>query len=55
MNFFKINKLLDNIQIAFTLHKDLTVMSFAIFLHEKNALGELIAKWSLLGYAMEWG
>lgn len=55
MNFFKINKLLDNIQIASTLHKDLTVVSFAIFLHEKNALGELIAKLSLLGYAMEWG
>ena len=53
MNFFKINKLLDNIQIASTLHKDLTVVFFAIFLYEKNALGELIAKSSLLGYAME--
>lgn len=55
MNSFKINKLLDSIQIASTLHKDLTIVSFAVFLHEKNAWGELIAKLSLLGYAMEWG
>lgn len=53
MNSFNINKLLDRIQIVSTLHKDLTIMSFAIFLHEKNAWGELIAKLNLLGYAIE--
>lgn len=52
MNSFNINKLLDRIQIASTLHKDLTIVSFAIF-YEKTNWGEVIAKLNLLGYAIE--
>lgn len=48
MNSFKINKLLDSIQIASTLHKDLTIVSFCCLFAWEKCLGRINCKIELV-------